>query len=443
MPSKIIFWLLLAPTALFSQDIEEWARQRVDLDETPGIALAWIENGQRHFASFGVASLETKMPVTSKTLFEIGSITKTFTCSAFSWMVQHQELGLQDRAQVHLPSSIVLPQKNGKSITLLQLATAHSGLPRMPGNFSPEDPTNPYIDYTDKELTAFLNNCELKNEPGALYEYSNLGMGLLGYILTQTRNQTYSQLIHQILLKPLQMRETYISGEVKNKWVATGYLDKNPAKAWTWTGKSVLTGAGGILSNAEDMMTFVEAQWNTGQPDLATAFHAAQQERSEAGSDSLQIGLGWHIRKHQIIWHNGGTGGFRSFVGFDPANKRGIVILTNSTTGADDLGFHWLDKTYPLKNIKKPVQLTGADALEYEGVYQITPGFKISITAQDNQLFLQATDQPKLSLYAEAPDEFFLKVVAARIQFGRNAENKIEKLTLFQNGAELHAQKIK
>jgi D-alanyl-D-alanine-carboxypeptidase/D-alanyl-D-alanine-endopeptidase len=442
MKKVLCTWLAFAPLICWAQNLDELCKQRVDAEETPGIAVTIFEDGKSQFFSFGVANVATQEPVTSKTLFEIGSITKTFTCSVLSYLVQKKELALNDHAQKYLPSSIHLPEKNGKPITLLHLATAHSGLPRMPGNFSPADQANPYLDYTEKELSAYLNNCELWSEPGTKYEYSNLGMGLLGYILTQEQNKPYSELIKGVILSPLGMNQTFVSGEVKNKFLATGYREMNPVKAWTWNSQSVLTGAGGIVSNSEDMLKFIIAQINSENPILKTTFQEAHKERSDAGSASMQIGLGWHIRDHKYIWHNGGTGGFRSFIGFDPAKKRGIVILTNSTTGADDLGFHWLEESIPLKVIKKPMKLDLNTIKEYEGVYEINPTFKIAVTSKGTDLFLQATSQPMVSMYAEEQDKFFLKVVEAKVHFKRGANNQIEKLILYQNGAELEGKKI-
>ncbi len=434
--------LMVLPVFLLAQTLEELGKQRVEFDETPGLAMAWIENGQSHFISYGLANIEFKEPVTSKTLFEIGSITKTFTCSVLSYLVQQHELALTDRAQRYLPSTIQLPEKNGKPILLLHLATAHSGLPRLPGNLSPADPTNPYIDYTEKDLTAYLNNCELGSEPGSKYEYSNLGMGLLGFILTQKKGEPYSQLIKQIILKPLSMNQTFISGETKSKVLATGYMDKNPVKAWTWNNQSVIAGAGGIVSSSEDMLRYITAQMATDKSILTAAFQEAHKERTDAGSKSMQIGLGWHIRDHKYVWHNGGTGGFRSFAGFDPEKKRAIVILTNSTNGADDLGFHWLDSAYELKALRKPMGIDLLKIKEYEGVYEINPTFKVSITSTGTDLFVQATNQPKVTMYAEVADTFFLKVAEVKIQFSRNAEGKIEKITIVQNGIEQVGKKV-
>jgi serine-type D-Ala-D-Ala carboxypeptidase/endopeptidase len=432
-------FIFLFPLLINAQDLKDLCRERVDLEETPGIAVAWLEDGKVNYYNYGFSNIAAKQPVSSKTLFEIGSITKTFTCSVLSLLVVRKELALDDAAQKYL-STIKLPEKNGKQITLLNLATAHSGLSRMPTNFSPADPMNPYVDYTEKQLSELLSSYKLSWEPGYQYEYSNLGMGTLGFLLTQYKKTTYSNLVRENLFRPLGMKQTFISGERKSKDLATGYADKAPMPAWTWADQSVLTGAGGIVSNTEDMMKYLVAQLENSNTPLNNAFKEAHKERTTAGT--MQIGLGWHIKDHKYIWHNGGTGGFRSFAGFDPEKKRAIVILTNSTAGADDLGFHWLNDASPLKPIIKTITLEPTVLKEYEGVYEIVPQFKITVTVEGTALMAQATNQPKFQIYAEAIDKFFFKVVPAKITFERNSENKIEKLTLHQNGQVMPGRKI-
>lgn len=438
----LLFLIFFISYSSFAQSFEELCKERVTAGETSGIAVAIYENGKTTFYSFGVADVASQTAVTPKTLFEIGSVTKTFTCSILSQLVLKNELALEDPAQKYLPTTISLPDKDGKQITLLHLATARSGLPRMPGNFAPANPANPYIDYSEKELTEFLNNYELAREPGSQYDYSNLGMGMLGYILARHKNLSYSQLVNQMIFSPLGMHQTFIGGDQKSNQLASGYVDKTEATPWTWNEKSVLTGAGGIVSNAEDMITYLIAQMTDTKLPLTAAFKQAHQERADAGKSNTQIGLGWHITDKNYVWHNGGTGGFRSFAGFDPAKKRAIIIMVNAINSADDLGMYWLNNSYPLKDIQKSITIPAAVLKEYEGVYEIVPTFKITITAEGESLMLQATGQQKITMYASEPDKFFLKIVPAKIDFGRNSEGKIEKLTLFQNGAKMDGKKV-
>lgn len=434
----LILFVLIAFQST-AQPIEEKIKARVELGETPGIVVGIYENGKITYHSYGVANLESKEPVTSKTLFEIGSITKTFTTSLAAILSLENKISFSDAAQKHLPSKMVMPERNGKVITVEHLATAHSGLPRMPLNFQPKDPLNPYIDYHEEELTYFISNFELMRDPGSEYEYSNLGMGLLGFLLTKVEQKNYHTLLDQMICAPLNMKHTYISGLRNEKNLASGYADKLPMKAWTWDDQSVITGAGGIVSNAEDMMKFLLAQMDDKNP-LSKAFALTHLPRSDAGK--MKIGYGWHIRDENLIWHNGGTGGFRSFSGFDKTKNKAVVILTNSTTGADDLGFHLLHEQLPLKEIKQSIVVDEFILKEYAGVYEIAPTFLITVTHEKDGLHVQATGQPKINIYPESESKFFLKVVPAQVEFKRNAANQVEKLILFQNGAQLEGKKI-
>ncbi|MBL7873636.1 MAG: serine hydrolase [Cyclobacteriaceae bacterium] len=424
-----------------SQSIVEKIKMRVDYKETPGIVVGIYENGKVTYHSFGVMNLQTSEAVTPKTLFEIGSITKTFTTSMAVLLSLENKIKFSDRAQSYLPSKMILPERDGKVITIEHLATAHSGLPRMPKNFSPKDAANPYVDYTEDFLTTFISNCELTRDPGAHYEYSNLGMGLLGYILTRIEEKPYPKLVTELITKPLDMNQTFVSGTSREKHLASGYADNTEVKAWTWNNESVLAGAGGLVSNAEDMMKFMTAQLTTSNTQLSKAFALTHTIRADAGA--MKIGYGWHIRDEKIVWHNGGTGGFRSFAGFDKATNKAVVVLTNSTAGADDLGFHLLNEQYELKALKKPVTISEAVLTNYVGTYEIAPTFSIVVTLENGSLMIQATNQPKVNIYPESETKFYLKIVDAQIEFFKDATSKVEKLELHQGGAVMPGKKVK
>lgn len=433
--------LLCTSFVAHGQSIEEKIKQRVTLQETPGIAVGIYEDGKITYYVFGVANLQTGEAVSSKTLFEIGSITKTFTTSMAAVLSVEQKLSFSDPAQKYLPAKMVLPEKNGKVITLEHLATATSGIPRMPYNFSPADPSNPYVDYREEQLGMFLSTLELQRDPGSQYEYSNAGMGILGYILTRMKEKPYGKLVGELITKPLEMNHTFVSGQRTEKGLATGYTGLTPAPAWTWDDQSVLTGAGGIVSNAEDMMKYLVAQLETKNDNLAKAFALAHTPHADAGA--MKIGYGWHIRDGSIVWHTGGTGGFRSFAGFDKNKKKAVVVLTNSVTGADDLGFHLLNSEIPLKVLKPFVSVAPDVLKKYVGTYELTPGFNIEVTLDQNALLIQATGQPRINIYAESDTKFFLKVVDAKIDFMLDANGNVERLILHQNGASMPGKKIK
>ena len=434
---------LILPFRSHTQDTEAIIRERVDANETPGIVVAVYENGKTQFYSFGYADVASKRPPGPKTLFEIGSITKTFTTTSLALLAEEGKLSLSDPVQKFLPDSVKAPERDGKSITLVDLATARSGLPRMPSNMKPADEENPSIDYDVQKMFAFLSGYTLTREIGSQYEYSNFGMGLLGVVIARIEHKSYSEVITTKILKPLQMKNTYLNTpERKDKDVATGYSGKKAAKHWTWTDQSSIQGAGGLLSNADDMVNYLVANLEPQNNPLGRAMTASHQPRNDAGRETMKIGLGWHIRNN-IVWHNGGTGGFRTFAGFDPKKHKAVVVLTNSTMGADDLGFHLLDASIPLKKIRKTVAIDQHVLEVYPGTYQITPAFGIDVTLEKDQLFIQATGQSKAEAYPESDTKFFLKVVDAQIEFVRNEKGDVEKLILYQNGQALSGKKTK
>jgi len=427
--------LLLVITVGHAQSADQLARDRVDAGETPGIVVAVYQDGKTTYYTHGFANIAAQRKPDSKTLFEIGSITKTFTTTVLAEQVEEGKVKLTDPIQKFLPDGVKSPVRGDKVITFEDLASARSGLPRLPDNMNPADNFNPYLDYTEDKLFAFLNNYNLPRDIGSQYEYSNLGMGLLGVLVSRIDGKLYRETVEQRILNPLGMNSTFLNSPGRNdKNIAQGYADTNLAPAWTWADGSCIQGAGGLLSNAEDMMKYLLANMNPKDNALGRAMKNAHQPRMEVGRNGMKIGLGWHLR-NKIIWHNGGTGGFRTFAGFEPEKKMAVVVLTNSTAGADDIGFHLLDETIPLKQIRKPVTVAADILKKYVGVYEITPMFDLTITEENGQLFTKATNQPRFNLYGESDSKFYLKVVDAQVEFIKNDAGVVDKLILYQNGA--------
>src|SRR6185312_474124 len=170
--------------------------ERVDVEKQDvGIVVGIIDPHGRRVVSYGSLDKGDKRPLNGDTLFEIGSITKVFTALLAADMAQRGELELDDPVQKYLPAAVKMPQRNGKQITLIDLATHTSGLPRMPENFRPKDPNNPYADYTVEALYSFLTSYELHRDIGIKYLYSNLGFGLLGQALAQRAGVDYEKLV--------------------------------------------------------------------------------------------------------------------------------------------------------------------------------------------------------------------------------------------------------
>ncbi len=381
------------------------------------------------------------------TIFEIGSATKVFTGLLLADMVSRNEVKLDDPIAKYLPASVKVPSRNNRQITLLDLATHTSGLPRMPDNLVPKDPENPYADYTVEQMYAFLSDYSLPRDIGAEYEYSNFGVGLLGHILALKAGTNYEALVRERICQPLGMTNTMITlPAALKRHLAVGHNESGaPVKNWDLP---VLAGAGALRSTANDLLNFLAANFARVPSKLAPAIRLAQQPRHAAGA-GMEIGLGWHIaNQHEarLVWHNGGTGGYHAFLGFNPATKRGIVVLANSAQSFDDIGFHLLEPKYPLADSRPAkdravVELKPEILDRYVGRYQLAPGVFFNLRRDGSHLLAQLSGQSYAEIFPESETNFFYQVVDAQLTF-RRADGRTTELVLHQNGIDQTAKKI-
>ena len=427
-------------------------KQRVEEKRSAGIVVGMLEpTGQTRIVAYGDPG-PGQPPLDGNSVFEIGSISKVFTSTVLAELVQEGRVKLEDPVQKYLPSTVKIPVRNGKAITLGTLSEQNSGLPRMPSNFHPKDPTNPYADYTVAQMYEFLSGYQLPRDPGEKFEYSNLGVGLLGHALSLREGKSYEDMERERVWMPLGMTNTAITFTPWMKQhLALGH-DERGGVAANWD-LPTLAGAGAIRSTTIDMLKFVDANLHPERGPLEKAMDFAHQARGSAGAPTTAIGLNWiiqHVGPDSIVWHNGGTGGYRTFAGFDPARKMGIVIMTNSTgAGADDIGMHLLNPAVPLAPKPEPkahgpvVDVPPQTLLNYVGTYELQPNFLLEVSVQNGGLYVHPTDQPTFRLWAESPTQFFLREVDAQITFVTDAQGRVMQLVLHQGGQDMPAKKIK
>src|SRR5690606_1090005 len=290
-------------------------------------------------------------PLDGNSVFEIGSITKVFTTVLLADMAARGELALDDPVAKHLPAGVTMPSRDGREITLLDLAMQRSGLPRIPSNLRPTNLRDPYANYTVERLYEFLSAHELRRAPGEAYEYSNLGMGLLGHVLALRAGVSYEQLVRERILEPLGMMHTAIElTPWMQEHLAVGHgADGEPTPLWNL---ATLAGAGALRSTTLDMLRFAAAALDPEATPLHRAIAQTQAPRADAGSEEMRIGMGWHIRRapgRELCWQNGGAGGYATFLGLDPACRCAVVVLSNSSADVTRLGFHLLEPRFPLE----------------------------------------------------------------------------------------------
>jgi len=441
----------VSPAAPPDAEIRKILVERIDtFHQGVGIVVGVIEPQGRRLIAYGSLDKGDPRPLNGDTIFEIGSATKVFTSLLLADMVQRGEVALNDPIAKYLPADVKVPQRGGRSITLVDLSTHTSGLPRMPTNFQPEDPANPYADYTVEQLYQFLSAYQLTRDIGSQFEYSNLGGGLLGNVLARRAGMDYEALVRSRITGPLGMTSTAItlSPEMKAR-LAVGHNDQLKAVP-NWD-IPALAGAGALRSSANDLLTFLAANLGYTSSPLAPAMAAMLAVRRPTGSPGLgEIGLGWLIAKpaaDEIVWHNGGTGGYRSFIGYDRTSRVGVVVLSNTFTaaGVDDIGMHLLDSHVPLLPAPKEHKEITVDPKLFDGYvgqYQLAPNFILTITREGDRLFAQATGQPKIQIFPESAREYFYKVVDAQITFETDSQGRATSLTLHQNGANVPAKRI-
>ena len=242
---------------------------RIDVQhESVGIVVGVVSPEGRRLVAYGSLDEGDPRPLNGDTVFEIGSITKVFTSLLLADMVQRREVSLDDPVARYLPSTVEMPELKGRSITLVDLATHTSGLPRLPSNMSPKDPNNPYADYSVEQLYQFLSYYPLTRDPGSQYEYSNLGFGLLGHTLARRADMDYEALVRSRICDLLRMENTRVTlaPEMETRLAVGHDAELKPVENWD---VPTLAGAGALRSTANDLLTFLAANLGITKSPLA------------------------------------------------------------------------------------------------------------------------------------------------------------------------------
>jgi len=422
--------------------------QRIDVEKQGvGIVVGVIDDTGRRIISHGARAADDDGPLDGETVFEIGSISKVFTSLALADMVRKGELALDDPVAKYLPAGVTMPERGGRKITFTDLATHTSGLPRMPDNFAPADPANPYADYDEKRLHDFISGHTLTRDIGETYEYSNVGAGLLGHVLSLAAGRDFESLIRERITGPLGMNSTALAltPSMRDRLAPGHNGQMEPVANWDL---GVLAGAGGLRSTVDDLLTFLAAELGFMDTGLSAAMAAQIVPRRPAGAQGMEVALGWHVstRKHgQAIWHNGGTAGYRTFMAYEPTARRGVVVLTNASTdrGGDDIGFHLLlgAPLAPPPKQRTAISLEPEVLETYVGCYELPGGRTLTVTREDARLFGEAQDRHEM--FPETSTDFFWKVVNAQLTFKLSRTGRVTGAILHQAGRDIPLKRLK
>ena len=414
-----------APDAAYDlSELEAIAKRFVNDEWARGIAVALVKGERVEIRGYGMATEDGATP-DAHTLFEIGSVTKVFTALTLATMVSDGVVELEQPVEELLPATAHVPDHEGKKITLLTLATHSSNLPVF-RSFDTE--------WEADWLYSFLSGHALARDPGEQFEYSSLGMGLLGHALSVRAQKPYADIVRERVLVPLGMNHTYVGTIPEGERLADGHdVEGAPVPIPAW-GSAVLAPAIAISSDAADMAAFVHANLRP-PPALRAAILSTQAEYlSRPGG---KIGLGWHIGFEGAPgahWHNGQTNGYHAFVALDVEKQVGVVVLANTATRAVDwLGralFRMLHGEPPDLGLPRLVAVSREELDRCTGRYEIEPGFELTITRESGALFAQITEGAKYRVYPSSETTFHYRVDDASLDFEMGVDGRAKRVLI-------------
>lgn len=445
---SLLCLLFSAPTAAAQQldeALEAHITRMMSLEEIPGLALAVREaDGTVWFQNFGQMGLDDARPVTEHTLFEIGSVTKTFTGSLFLMLMEAHGFDGETSVNALLEGSgLQLPEQDGAPITLNHLMTHTSGLPRLPGNMAPADDRDPYRDYTTAQLKAYAAAVQPQRAPVEGWEYSNFTFMILGFLAGHLEGRDFDEVLHGHLTGPLGMESTWreVPASLADR-VAGGSMFGAYAPAWHF---DELRGLGELRSTSADLMRYLEAQLGTGSFAHNEALQRGHQPLYPI-TDEIKMGFSWFIRKlengDRLVYHGGGTGGFRSAVAFDPATGRAAVALTNSNSDVQDLALHLANPAFKHRELPDAGALPEELLARLSGLYQ-NPNLPLfEFFTRDGLLMGRMDGQPALPLEHTEGLSFRNQAVGARIEFQATGTEPATGFVLYQGGMEFPFARI-
>jgi CubicO group peptidase (beta-lactamase class C family) len=402
-----------------------------------GAAVAWVEADGVTFYTAGSFGANDARVVSPDTLFEIGSVTKVFTSLLLAESERAGKVSRDDPAAKHLLPPGADAAALAK-ITLVSLATHSSGLPRLPANLTGANGPRPYENYGRADLLAAFATHGPVAPAGQATAYSNFGAALLGETLAAAWGQPYPAVLTQRVLEPLGLVHTTLNltGSADPAELIPGHAGAAAAEHWKF---QAMAPAGALLSSARDLALFVQAGLGLRPTSLAASLAETMKPLRKMDSPPGQIGLAWLIMDNNgqpLVWHNGGTAGFRSYVGLLPATHTGVVVLvSNGALNPDALGLQLLGAKPPAAPAPPPV----ADAAAFAGSYAFSPDISILVTERKGALAVQMTAQPRLALKEKEADRFAVVDVPAEVSFERDPAGKVVALVLHQNGRDQRA----
>jgi CubicO group peptidase (beta-lactamase class C family) len=406
-----------------------------------GIVIGIIGPKGRRVIAYGHSSTNDRRAFDGKTVFEIGSVSKVFTALLLTEMARTGEVALTDPVSKYLAVGVKTPQYNGHPITLLDLASHTSGLPFMADELPVWNAPKTAKPSTAK-LYQFLARYQLTRDPGAEWDYSNLGYWLLGEALSSRAGTNYEDLLRKRVITPLKLKSTAVTlaPPLKARMAVGHNAVLKPAPLFSSVSMyDAMPSAGGLSSSVDDLLQLLSVAMGYERPPLAASITAMLSERRPMGSN--QQAVGWVVLgkgEDQLVMQEGSTWGYSSYVVWDPARRVGAVALSNQLASVGDIALHLLRPNIPLEQtiVKKHIE-TALSSTVFDGCtgqYEVPDEGVFNVTREGDFLMLHVPVSwglPKFRLHPESRSDFFVAELPLRVTFQTDSKGRISGLLLY------------
>lgn len=415
----------------------------------PGVAVLVAKDGNVVYKkAFGYADVANKVKVSTDTKFRIGSVTKQFTAAAILKLQEENKLQVTDKISKYFPD---FPR--GEEVTLHHLLTHTSGIHSYTskGDFI-EKVVKPI---SNDELLNYFKDDPYDFNPGEQYWYNNSAYFLLGYIIEKVSGKSYGQYLKDTFFDPLGMKNSGVHAStltLKNE--AAGHMKTGGSygKALNWD-MSWAGGAGALYATVDDLHIWTEALFNgkiLNEKSFAVALTSVKLNNGKVppeGEYGYGLGLGKY-RDLSIVQHGGGVHGFISLLSRYPEEHLTVAILTNISPPEVNMNSGTVAQFYLWEKMAKQPSyaaqsVTEQDLKAFEGRYDFRNGMVMTVTSQGNELFAQLTGQQIFPIFPSAPDEFFWKVVEAKVKFSKDENGEVTGGHFTQGGNAIDILKLK
>lgn len=422
--------LLAAGARAEAFDAQAWIDEQVRGNETLSISAARVVKGDVAYFRAGPVNADAEATVDAATRYQIGSLTKAFTHLLLAEMVALGEVDYDTTVADLIGNRVEFANANVGRITLLELATHTSGLPRLPANLAFDEPADPYAGYDEEDLLAAIASARHRQPLGDHYAYSNFGVGLLGYLLGRVDGDGYAPALTRRVLAPMALADTELDPENRR---ASGFSGGEVVRDWTF---DAIAGAGALWSSAEDLVRVARVMLGSQDNPLEHSLDA-DREVIEPDSNGYAVTRVWHVAESPdgpIYWHNGGTGGFRSFFGFRSATDEAIILLVSGRADPTEAGMRWLDAS--------PARANEPDLdTIVTGQYELDGGAGIGVFERNGKIMAQLAGQSAQQVTAVGDGWYAYDVADASLRF-INEGGAVTAVELVQHGLVQRAERV-